>query len=269
MKISRLTAAMFLVGAAGGFLYACSAPQPLPECAVTSGNVLFNTPNHWATFKLKSGTGPCSQLRGDQVGLQHYRAPNSKEGTLAIRTHRLGNLYRTRPAAGRDPNDPDGKKINAIGKYPYLPDGDGICTATDFQPAEQNFAAATLADGGTLPARSIRYRWSNVRVINTANVPGTVWTAELEYTEDVDGPGPQPECTATYDVTGVWPMVQCHQDEDENGNPIPGSENAYCDPNPDIDAGRAFGSGINPDFKPKCDLELGVCLPSVPLDQLR
>lgn len=251
MKTYRLA---LIVGAAAaaGYLYACTVPQPLPECNAATGAF-------FAKYKLKSGTGPCSELKGDEIGFQRYRVPGKNEASLAIRAATMGSaasgdlfVVEENPVPRVDPTDKDGKKLNALGKFTVYPDKDGICQCTEISPATQSFQEESLdlSDGGTevLPALKLSYEWSNLKMTNTANVPGTVFTAELKYTED--------SCTATYEVLGFWPPVHCKADDD-------------CNPEADLDAGRITGSGINPDFQPKCNKETGYCEPSVAADTLR
>lgn len=144
-----------------------------------------------------------------------------------------------------DATDPDGAKLNAIGKMPQFPTGN-VCAITDWTGGEQNFQAEdlTLVDGTmqTLPAITYKAEWTSFNVINSTKVPGTAFTADLKYTEG--------SCVANYKAVGFWPEIGCSADSD-------------CDPNADLDAGRVFGSGINPEFKPKCDMDLEVCVPTV------
>jgi hypothetical protein len=145
-----------------------------------------------------------------------------------------------------DPSDPEFKKVTSVAKIPRAP-ANGTCAATDFTPQEQNYAPFSepdLVKGGnfTLPASSQKYEWSDFKLIVTAEVPGTAFTARMKLTED--------GCTTEYDVRGIEPSIACETDLD-------------CDPEPNIDAGRPTGSSLNPLFKPKCNVELGHCLPTV------
>jgi hypothetical protein len=149
------------------------------------------------------------------------------------------------PVARTDPSDPKGAKLNAVGDFPRDPTA-GVCAAAQPLVAQQTFAAQTLrlVDGGTaeLPALPVTFAFDEVKVLATAQTPGTVFTAKLEHTEGT--------CSRRYDVLAFYPSVACKADPD-------------CDPNTDLDAGRPVGSGINPDFKPVCDATLKFCVPTV------
>jgi hypothetical protein len=120
---------------------------------------------------------------------------------------------------------------------------------------------AGLADGGTQPdggppaqtAQNITYEWSNLRIYNTPEIPGTQFVAELRYTEN--------GCTAEYTAKGIWPVVSCGV----GGKP----DESRCDPFPDPSVGRLRGSGINPIFPVTCDPVALICVLTgeVPSDQ--
>ncbi|MDP1822734.1 MAG: hypothetical protein Q8L48_05815 [Archangium sp.] len=171
-----------------------------------------------------------------------------------------------------DPTDPDGKKLNAIGKMPQFPTA-GICSVTEFTGGVQNFQEEMMADGTTLPAVTHKVDFTNFNVINTAKVPGTAYTAEIKYTEG--------SCVANYKAMGFWvgsftgdPQIPC-SDTAADADPAKGDGPDWfdpthilvtsdeCEPLADLDAGRQFGTGMNPSFAPKCDTTLGVCVPSV------
>jgi hypothetical protein len=171
-----------------------------------------------------------------------------------------------------DPTDPDAKKLNAIGKMPQFPT-DGVCEVTEFSGGVQNFQAETLLDGTTLPAVTHKLDYTNFKVLSTARVPGTAFTAQVKYTEGA--------CVANYEAMGFWPgsfhgTVEIHCSEtaaDADASKGDGPDwfdpthilvtSGECEAMADLDAGRQFGSGISPEFKPKCDTTLGVCVPSV------
>lgn len=99
---------------------------------------------------------------------------------------------------------------------------------------------------------------SNVEFINNSKIPGTAFTATIEYTEG--------DCHATYDAVAFWPSAhynshlelqdECEVDDD-------------CSPEPNTERMRPLGSGFNPEFKPICDPELKVCVPSVDLTTIK
>lgn len=150
-----------------------------------------------------------------------------------------------------DPADPDGKKLNAIGKMPQFPTA-GVCSVTAFEGGEQNFQeeVVMLPDGTnqTFPAATYKTEFTDFNVMNTTKVPGTAFTTNIKLTQGT--------CVAEYKAVGFWPEIGCSADSD-------------CDPNADLDAGRVFGSGINPEFKPKCDMDLEVCVPTVDVTTIK
>lgn len=148
------------------------------------------------------------------------------------------------PVLRVDPRDRTGKKLNA--QAPFTPEPkEGVCQAPPLV-AEQDFEAVSLAvvDAGTvmLPSLSVKFVFSDLKLLMTAEVPGTAFTAKLAQTEGA--------CVAAYDVVAFYPAVACTTDAD-------------CDPNADLDAGRTRGSGIDPAFDPACDAALGFCVPRV------
>jgi hypothetical protein len=164
------------------------------------------------------------------------------------------------PITRADPADQNGKLLNAIGKMPQFPTND-VCAVTDFVGGEQNFQEEVLdlVDGTTttLPAITYKLEYSNFNIINSAKVQGTAFVSDVKYTEG--------SCVAEYKAVGFWPEIHCSNDPSE-GALVDSTE---CDPNADLDAGRVFGSGINPEFKPKCDTALGVCVPSVDVTTIK
>ena len=117
--------------------------------------------------------------------------------------------------------------------------------------------AAHVPTTQTLPAITYKLEYTNFNVINSTKVPGTAFTADVKYTEGT--------CVAEYKALGFWPPVSC------SNKPSEGAlvESGECDPNGDLDAGRVTGSGINPEFKPKCDTALGMCVPSVDVTTIK
>jgi hypothetical protein len=236
------------------------------------------------TSATSAACTPEQKLKAMRIGVQDYAPPGNGEASLVLRPGRLVDMARGKvfradidgsnncqaAVEGRnpprcetcgptgtnvcrvvddaivrvDPNDRDGKKLNAVAPFSREPAG-AVCSAPTLV-AEQNFEALSLPiiDAGlvTLPALRVRYEFSDVKVRMTAEVPGTAFTATLGQTEG--------NCVATYDVVAFYPAVDCTTDTD-------------CDPSSDVDAGRLRGSGINPSFDPACDLSIGACVPRV------
>lgn len=241
---------------AGLTVASCAIPQAPFEC-----NAL---PPFWGFYTLEegAGNGACAEIPGDSIAMQRYLAPTGTEARLAILPYRVGGLRsvlkhcsvedcdsRTNDEVEGDmvhidPTDPTFKKESAIGVFEtLLPNAKGVCTLKDISETEQNYPEVTdtyvaeLVDGGSVPqtdvypALSLRYKWENVRIISTAQFPGTLFEGKVTITEDA--------CTAKYHVYGIHPIIDCITDED-------------CDPNPNPDAGRIFGSGLSGDYEPRC-----------------
>ncbi len=160
------------------------------------------------------------------------------------------------PVERRDPSDPDGANTIITGDMPSHPT-DGVCKVSNFVGGSQSFAPteAETFDGvmQSFPAISYKMEFTNFALLNTTEVPGTIFNADLKYTVD--------NCVANYKAFGFWPTVACHSKPSEGAL----VESPDCDPNADVAAGRVTGSGINPGFKPMCDTSLGVCVPTADL----
>jgi hypothetical protein len=286
LVLSFLVAATSVAAVTSG----CFTPQPPPPCQVVPTQDFKGNPPYLARFTKLGESGTCTgvtPLTSMVVGVQDFIPPGTGKASLALRPARLVDMAQGRvfsadvdatndcqaaldgeedprcdtcsadggnpcvlvpdPVRRSDPTDPTGAKLNALGGFPRAPEN-GRCITTEALVAEQNFSAVALplVDGGTaqLPALPVRFAFETVSVITTFEVPGTAFTATLAHTEGA--------CTTRYDVVAFYPAVGCSFDAD-------------CDPNPDLDAGRTIGSGINPDFKPRCDTTLQFCVPTVDL----
>jgi hypothetical protein len=146
-----------------------------------------------------------------------------------------------------DADDPDGKNLVGFASMPQYPTNN-VCSLTDFTGSAQVFQEEVEVDGTVIPALPVRLEWERFDVLMTSKVPGTAFTGKVSITEGA--------CTATYEAFGFWPAVQCTTDTD-------------CDPFPNVAEGRAYGSGINPLFEPKCNTTLKICEPGVDVLQLK
>lgn len=279
-----------LASAVAGFLLqGCFTAQPAPECQVTTASAAFGITPYYVQLKKIDGTGSCANLTEMQVGMQRFRVPNSTDFSVGIKPSLLvdavnGYYYSADydeenncsdgegcdmcvpppgmagdnvcesvpdPVPRVDPMDMDGKNVLGYAKMPQFPTA-GSCTLSDFTGMVQNFQAENvdLVDGGTeaLPAAKMQTEWSDMKILINAVIPGTAWTAKLKFTEG--------SCVANYEALAFWPLVHCESDLD-------------CNPVADLDAGYPVGSGINPNFKPKCDTMAGICKPSVDLTTLK
>lgn len=246
--------------------------QPQSYCTTGHGDFA-------ATFKLTSGDAQsaCGQFKGDVLGLQTYFAkgglngtPKFSEASMAIRPAYLGNLIDV--AASYDPPvaDPDEKHTpNAVGDFSTsLPDDDEFCAAPKFSVAEISLPELPLIpavedDPETLdvdetadeippvPATTVRYEWSNARVLVSANYQGTQFSADLKFTQD--------DCTAEYEVVGLYPTVPCESNAD-----CCATAAACKGKGPPLEEGGPAtdlpASGINPDFDVTCNTDLGFCV---------
>jgi hypothetical protein len=170
----------------------------------------------------------------------------------------------------QDPSDPDNKKMSGIGKLDSFPSASNICNATMFSAADESWPEVDiqLVDGGTasvaqstdvfqgtasivddggvamaiFPALHMSYQWSDLKFISTTNIPGSVFTGSLTYGEN--------GCSATYSVTGVYPLTPCHSDADCSPVPLPDAGVCHnsCKSDSDCDS-----------LHPSCDTNVGLC----------
>jgi hypothetical protein len=223
-------------------LGACNTEDPEVQCAVARAVSDGSTGSFATTYTLKTEVPqpdrPCTQLKPEPVGLQKYfNQDPSAPDTVAIRTDRMGRLrtqYASRLEASSDGTPSSVGPLATEGPGP-----DNFCDVPELAPSRLDVAATE-----TQPALSFGYAWSNLRIYNTPEIPGTQFVADLSYTEN--------GCTAEYSVKGIWPVVNCAT----GGKP----DEAKCDPYPDFEAGRLRGSGINPIFPVKCDPVALICV---------
>lgn len=225
-------------------LGACGAYQQDPQCVVAKG--AFAT-----VYTLKPGQDAslaCAQLAPQVVGLEKYFGQDSSDpDTVAMRSKVVGDLlvntaddYQVDPDA---PNQP-----NSVGVLTTdAPGPDNFCEVPALNATR--LVVRSLSGGA---GKSLTYGWSNLRVYNTAEIPGTQFTADLHYTEN--------DCTAEYTVKGIWPVVSCSKEITVDGKKQKVPDEVKCDPRPDPAAGRHRGSGINPIFPVKCDPVALICV---------
>lgn len=246
MKRALLMPALALAAAA---LPSCA--QPKIDCTTGHGGFA-------ARYTLEAGAnlgaGMCDPKKGEIIGLEKYNPSQAGDdktqdltrAALAIQPGALGEFAIAAEAAGVPV---DRSRVLSVGDFASTtPDDADVCSVPALSPAEIDVPAT-----GMDPATSVRYAWRNVRVRVTPAYPGTQMAADLTLTQD--------GCTAEYHVLGLWPAVGC-EELDENGNGTGQADGSRCDPEARPDAGRATGSGINPDFKDvvACDPELLLCV---------
>jgi len=236
------------------------ADQPRVKCTVTSGPAA-------ARYTLVGAkTGTCDNVTfpfqdlGEGLGLESYAPlvtdPNvDKELTsLAIKSGFVGSLVLNADSQGLMDADASHAPY-ALGKFDHVyPDANDVCTSSGFTPAEIDLpdVPAHTADDGTAvddqPATHIKYEWSNVRTIVTADSIGTQTFADLTYTQD--------GCTGIYHVSILTPNVDCTDPNDDTK-----TDPTLC--NSESDPSKGFpGSGIGLGISVSCDPDLKLCLPN-------
>ncbi|RJS24175.1 hypothetical protein DRW03_11285 [Corallococcus sp. H22C18031201] len=246
------------VAAAAIAVVACNTDAPEPQCMVARAVIDGSTGSFTTSYTLKPGQNPdlaCAHLKPEAVGMQKFFSQDpSAPDTVGVRSARMGKLsedYASRP-------DPDAAHtLYSVGPLSTAePGADHFCEVPTLSTARLQVpsSAPGLADGGTLPdggppalpAQSFEYAWSNLRIYNTPEIPGTQFTAELRYTEN--------GCTAEYSAKGIWPVVSCRNSKTGK------ADDTLCDPYADFNVGRLRGSGINPLFPVKCDPDVLLCV---------
>jgi hypothetical protein len=252
--------ALSLLGALA--LAAPSCAEPTNDC--TTGHGLFAT-RYTLVPGSKQGTGTCDQLVGELVGLEKYNPATTDAGAsdgapgdyvqdlgvaiLAMRSNTLGSIAASlvTPSMTEAQQQQIQLEADSIGAFSSIkPDANGVCHVPTLSPAE--IKAPMM---GTTPATDIRYVWSNVRVLVTPSYDGVEMAADLTFTQD--------GCSAKYTALGLFPGASCAS-TDSMGNPT--TDPTLCDAEPNVDAGIAIGSGINPDFASnvECDPTLMLCV---------
>lgn len=229
-------------------LGACGTDQQQdPQCVVARAVSDGSTGSFAATYHLKEGQDPsraCAQLKPEPVGLQKYfnQDPAGRD-SVGVRSARMGSLLTTNASRLNTSVSSD---ANSVGELTTAAPGpDNFCEVPVLSAARLEAEATST---GTEPqaALSVTYEWSNLRIYNTPQIPGTQFVADLRYTEN--------DCTAEYKVKGIWPVVKCQNSKTKL------ADDTLCDPRPDFEAGRLRGSGINPLFPVKCDPDVKICV---------
>ena len=107
--------------------------------------------------------------------------------------------------------------------------------------------AGCVPDSG-LPALDVTYQWNNFKMVERSDAPGTIFSAELDYSETQTTNGTATLCTGKFNVLAIAPIVDCTI-YDADGNPTDAGDVTLCDPEANPDAGRLAGSGLNPKLK--------------------
>ena len=239
-----------------GTLASCGS-QPKVHCTISRASFAVR-------YTLQSGSDPCSQLTGEALGAQAY-VPNfystpgdGDNGAIAIQAVEMGTLLANGEAATPPVSDADTTHtLYGFGKFAALtPDDQQICSVPTLTQANLNLAEVPAqpgdADAGVAatedqPATQISYQWSNVRIRVSAAQTGLEWTGDLTYRRD--------GCTANFHAAAVSPAVSC-------AAPDGTADPTLCNSQPDANAGRYTGSGINPDLAVLCEPTALLCVPS-------
>ncbi|WPB75004.1 hypothetical protein KYC5002_39160 [Archangium violaceum] len=229
-------------------LSACDPLQQDPQCVVARAVSDGSTGSFATSYTLAPGgdaTASCAHLKPESVGLQKYfsQDPNARDRDPNVKD-RVG--IRSQPwwvVSKKYTVDPDATvQRYAVGDLTTdAPGPDNYCEVPRFDTSSRvELRSVTVGE----PGLSLTYAWSNVRIYNTPEIPGTLFVADLTYTEN--------GCEAKYKVKGIWPVVSCAT----SGKP----DESKCDPNADPSVGRLRGSGINPSFAVKCDPDALICV---------
>jgi hypothetical protein len=230
---------------------------------------------------------------GEDITITNSLGADYNSRKIAIQSTTFGLVMDDRAGAGLK----DTSIAYMFGDYTSDPDTNNICYAFGNGEATTNVAEldADAFDTGEvdpdtmmpviLPAVHYRQTWKDVRLFVTEGVPGTQAVGEMTF----DNLTPGEECSVTFKFVGLYPAAYCisevliDQMGDCDEDPMTPDElcigvvvreepdNALCDPaaeegwkrpEPGIEykAPRIYGSGINPDFKTKCDADLGYCV---------
>jgi hypothetical protein len=251
---------------------ACSTEQPKTRCTTA------HLPFALKYTKVEGTAAPCSELTGEIAGIQSYWRADSVEGEMptvtrggvAIRTNEVGALL------AKYEQTVDTRTAAALGAFATdEPDAQGFCEVSMTKPSTLMLAAVppkpAPGDAGgmtdPLPAVELTLEWSNVRFYVTAAQPGTMFSGRLKYTKNTGGQ----TCSATYDVAGLAPYVECEGLETvggmERGTGKPNDD--ACHPCADSAKGRVSGSGISPGVDIACDADTLTCIPRSVVPSLR
>lgn len=252
--IGKGALAAALVGGLLASTYGCD--QAKAKCAAGRGAFAV-------VYKKVRGPDSCADLKGEQVGISTYNQPGKggkpdlDVAQIAIQSGSLGSLVATASGAGADDKDPTHKPYSLGFFTTAEPEGD-FCVVPTLTVANQNLGEIPedkKAKTDAVPATSVSYAWSNVKLYVTASAVGTQFTADLTITTDGVACG--------YTALGMYPYHECGiEDPNDPDKLIPDDLDGVaraCAPEADEDAGRPTGSGINPDFPTRCNPDLLVC----------
>ncbi len=235
-----------------------SCTQPPIQCVVGHGPFI-------AKYTFVEGTGSCAALVGEEIGVSTFLAPNADrtladydKRSIAIQSDTFGGLLREREGLGAGEED----LPYAFGDYTTNPDERDICHAGGaagtpaLSVADLDLPEAVIMDemGNplTLPARRLRQIWQDLSIYVTAAAPGTQMVGTMTYEDLVEG------CAATYTFVALFPAVHCAK-AGPDGETTNEPDDTLCATQGNAAEGQT-ASGINPDFRVKCDPTLLYCV---------
>jgi hypothetical protein len=242
-----------------------SCSQPPIECTAAHGDFAVR-------YIPISGSDPaCNARPPDFLGFQTYNPTTNRDNCtpvaddiicedtvadtskvfIAMQNDEIGSLLQGADTPDSDPNH----EAYSLGQVTSNIPTDGICTVPTMNPGQQTvgFINDPDGEGGAPPGPDIMvevtHAWSNLRLLVEASAPGTAFEADLAYTSGT--------CTAQFKAIGLYPAITCGELVDDDDDPMTPSvwqvDPTLCNPKPDLSKGRAFGSGINPDFPIRCE----------------
>ena len=209
-----------------------------------------------------SQADPTFLALGTELYLPSPADPNqdTEKRSMAIKAEWIGNRIQQAIAAG-DTNYPYGSegpppsppdeptrvdRPYAWGTFDqFYPDSNGVCKAT-LAASDLPYPAINDANGKEIvPKTTVRYEWSNVRVIVNGSSVGQRILAHLILTQDY--------CQGEYDVDILAPRVNCNE-YGPDGQLTGKGDESQCLPGatPDVpqpSAQQLYGSGL-PSYLP-------------------
>jgi hypothetical protein len=243
------------------------ATQPKPQCKAQQEEYAARY------FEVDgSRTGTCTDddvFEGEPLFLQYYKTdPVSGIPKIAIEPASFADAI----AVGEEHKvDVKAEPEYSIGKFnDVFPDDNDICLAPKLEDSSLEVAevpadpmAMPPVEG--VPAVSLKYKWSNLKMLTKPLSNAIHFGADLERTSGA--------CTIKYKVSAIYPVIPCGNGTkpvlDDMGNPIPGMtepdpstgdpDPAACEPS---EVGAAHGSGLSPELTYECNKATLLCLPS-------
>ncbi|HXU82160.1 MAG TPA: hypothetical protein VN914_12230 [Polyangia bacterium] len=241
------------------------ATQPKPQCKAQQEEYAARY------FEVDgSRMGMCTDddvLEGEPLFLQYYKTdPVSGTPKIAIEPASFADAI----AVGEEHKvDVKAEPEYSIGTFKdVFPDDNDVCVApkledSSLEVAEVPADPANMVEG--VPAVSLKYKWSNLKMLTKPLSNAIHFGADLERTSGA--------CTIKYKVSAIYPVIHCGNGTkpvlDDMGNPIPGMtepdpesgdpDPAACEPS---EVGAAHGSGLSPELTYECNKATLMCLPT-------